>query len=127
MRARYSAHACGAVDYLMDSWWPEERANINRPEVEQWVKSSEWLKLSILDTESGQADDNEGWVSFIAHYKHDGRLQQHGEHSYFQKLDGLWYFVSGENLPEAPKKIGRNDPCPCGSGKKFKRCCKTVA
>lgn len=22
-----------------------------------------------------------------------------------------------------PKKIGRNDPCPCGSGKKYKRCC----
>ena len=23
----------------------------------------------------------------------------------------------------AAPKIGRNDPCPCGSGKKFKRCC----
>src|SRR5260370_27762800 len=23
----------------------------------------------------------------------------------------------------APAKIGRNDPCPCGSGKKYKRCC----
>jgi hypothetical protein len=23
----------------------------------------------------------------------------------------------------SPKAIGRNDPCPCGSGKKFKRCC----
>ena len=23
--------------------------------------------------------------------------------------------------------IGRNDPCPCGSGKKFKRCCISVA
>lgn len=23
----------------------------------------------------------------------------------------------------APKKIGRNDPCPCGSGKKYKNCC----
>jgi len=23
----------------------------------------------------------------------------------------------------AEKKVGRNDPCPCGSGKKFKRCC----
>jgi uncharacterized protein len=23
----------------------------------------------------------------------------------------------------AAKKIGRNDPCPCGSGKKYKRCC----
>jgi len=23
-------------------------------------------------------------------------------------------------------KVGRNDPCPCGSGKKFKKCCKTI-
>ena len=23
----------------------------------------------------------------------------------------------------AEKKIGRNDPCPCGSGKKYKKCC----
>ncbi len=23
----------------------------------------------------------------------------------------------------APKKVGRNDPCPCGSGKKYKKCC----
>ena len=22
------------------------------------------------------------------------------------------------------QKIGRNDPCPCGSGKKYKKCCK---
>ena len=22
-------------------------------------------------------------------------------------------------------KVGRNDPCPCGSGKKFKKCCYT--
>ena len=22
-----------------------------------------------------------------------------------------------------PPKVGRNEPCPCGSGKKFKRCC----
>lgn len=24
--------------------------------------------------------------------------------------------------PEALEKLGRNDPCPCGSGKKYKRC-----
>ena len=23
----------------------------------------------------------------------------------------------------APPKVGRNDPCPCGSGKKYKKCC----
>ena len=26
-------------------------------------------------------------------------------------------------LPERRQKVGRNDPCPCGSGKKFKKCC----
>ena len=25
--------------------------------------------------------------------------------------------------PAGAVKIGRNDPCPCGSGKKFKKCC----
>ncbi|MEA3436938.1 MAG: SEC-C metal-binding domain-containing protein [Thermodesulfobacteriota bacterium] len=25
--------------------------------------------------------------------------------------------------PVQSEKIGRNDPCPCGSGKKFKKCC----
>lgn len=24
----------------------------------------------------------------------------------------------------APPKVGRNEPCPCGSGKKFKKCCE---
>lgn len=26
--------------------------------------------------------------------------------------------------PLARQPAGRNDPCPCGSGKKYKRCCK---
>jgi SWIM/SEC-C metal-binding protein len=25
--------------------------------------------------------------------------------------------------PSTSNKVGRNDPCPCGSGKKFKKCC----
>ena len=35
----------------------------------------------------------------------------------------------GEDVPEAKTikhegdKTGRNDPCPCGSGKKYKKCC----
>lgn len=35
-------------------------------------------------------------------------------------------FPSAANSPLAPAagpKVGRNDPCPCGSGKKFKKCC----
>jgi len=33
----------------------------------------------------------------------------------------------GTTFRRADKKVGRNDPCPCGSGKKFKKCCGTVA
>ena len=29
---------------------------------------------------------------------------------------------SPPNLPPGPPKVGRNDPCPCGSGKKYKKC-----
>ena len=32
---------------------------------------------------------------------------------------------SGDGAPLIAKKIGRNDPCPCGSGKKAKHCCGT--
>ena len=31
--------------------------------------------------------------------------------------------VAPVRLAGAPKKVGRNDPCPCGSGKKYKKCC----
>ena len=32
-------------------------------------------------------------------------------------------FSEYELLPEYERKVGRNDPCPCGSGKKYKKCC----
>ena len=31
--------------------------------------------------------------------------------------------VSGQKTIQKRKKVGRNDPCPCGSGKKYKKCC----
>jgi preprotein translocase subunit SecA len=31
--------------------------------------------------------------------------------------------ASAGGQPKSTKKVGRNDPCPCGSGKKYKKCC----
>ena len=31
--------------------------------------------------------------------------------------------VTVSQVPNPPRKVGRNDPCPCGSGKKYKKCC----
>ena len=43
-------------------------------------------------------------------------------------IDEYWKTRRGDVRPErgAPRggrKVGRNDPCPCGSGRKYKRCC----
>ncbi len=39
-------------------------------------------------------------------------------------LIGLPQFGLDDGAPNIPRgKVGRNDPCPCGSGKKFKKCC----
>lgn len=37
--------------------------------------------------------------------------------------DWLRYTRRGEPITRAAPKTGRNDPCPCGSGRKYKRCC----
>jgi uncharacterized protein len=48
-------------------------------------------------------------------------------------MHGTWSFWHDaahpliEVQPERRVKVGRNDPCPCGSGKKYKRCCGAVA
>jgi hypothetical protein len=31
--------------------------------------------------------------------------------------------VKGETVRKASQEVGRNDPCPCGSGRKYKKCC----
>ena len=31
--------------------------------------------------------------------------------------------LAGRSLPAKSRKVGRNEPCPCGSGKKYKKCC----
>ncbi|MFZ4703348.1 MAG: SEC-C metal-binding domain-containing protein [Candidatus Methylumidiphilus sp.] len=34
--------------------------------------------------------------------------------------------IESDNMPyQRGTKIGRNEPCPCGSGKKYKKCCMT--
>ncbi len=58
-------------------------------------------------------------VTFVARW-HDGTGEHaHRERSAFVQHDDRWYFID----PSVPLDAGRNDPCPCGSGAKFKKCC----
>ena len=98
MRARYTAYTQHNIDFIMASTHP----------------------------------DGKGLVEFKAHYLIGGVKHHHHEVSGFVNSDAGWQFRDGEVLHAGPSeklkpvvnelKIGRNDPCHCGSGKKFKKC-----
>ena len=128
MRARYAAFASGKVDFILESHDPSSRGEIDRNLIEQWSTRSQWNGFEVLEVVQGGENDEQGSVEFIARYSIDGKDQEHHELATFSKVDGKWFFVdglvagAGTFRREAPK-VGRNDPCPCGSGKKFKKCC----
>jgi len=128
MRARYSAFVRGDIDFILSTHHSRTVGDISRAEVEEWSKQSEWLGLKVVQTQKGQESDGDGIVVFHAQYKADGKVQDHWEHSQFEKENGEWKFLDAQGLQAGPirrtePKIGRNDPCSCGSGKKFKKCC----
>jgi uncharacterized protein YecA (UPF0149 family) len=46
-------------------------------------------------------------------------------HPFFRSIDNILDYDETASMPfvNAEEKVGRNDPCPCGSGKKYKKCC----
>jgi SEC-C motif-containing protein len=117
MKSRYSAYALGNGRYLVDTAVPENRYEEDVALIEAHAARTEWLMLEIVD--ASEAGD-EGTVEFKAFYRENGVVQVLHEKSRFVRTDGAWYYAGGTLYDT---KIGRNDPCPCGSGKKFKKCC----
>lgn len=126
MRSRYSAYAKHAIDYVEKTHDPESPDDFDAKAAQQWAEQTEWKRLEIKRTEAGSAADETGVVEFVAHFKTNGQDLSHHELSRFRKADGKWYYVDGETVKvpfmRAEPKLGRNDPCHCGSGKKFKKC-----
>ena len=128
MRSRYCAYVKAEIDYIYDTTHASQRSKFNREESLAWSRKAEWQALEILRTEDGGPEDDSGIVEFVARYREKGKAVQHHEIAEFTREDGRWYFVDGhapkpsQSIRQGPK-VGRNDPCPCGSGKKYKKCC----
>jgi len=132
MRSRYSAHVSGNIQYLVNTTLPVQQAYLNTKEIADWANRAQWTGLAVVSQKAGQPQDDEGWVEFIASYntKYDAKYdansepKQHQENSYFKKIQQRWYFVYPlEGLLNQGQKVSRNDPCPCGSERKYKKCC----
>ncbi|MGH1336966.1 MAG: YchJ family protein [Aureispira sp.] len=128
MRARYTAHVLNEADFIVKTTHVSTYRADHHQEIVNWVTSTTWKQLDVLETHQGGTTDEEGYVLFRALYEQDGVAKVHDEYSYFKKEEGVWYFVQGrppvvKNTPVRRQKVARNAPCPCGSGKKYKRCC----
>lgn len=130
MRSRYVAYVVKNINYIDETQIVDDKEIFNKEEALKWADSSEWMGLEIRKTQKGESNDSTGVVEFVAHYKDkaSGTELHHHETSLFQKQGGEWKFKEGQIHGAQPvkrlePKIGRNDPCSCGSNKKFKKCC----
>jgi SEC-C motif-containing protein len=118
MRSRYTAYVLGISSYLTSTWH-----STTRPAQLDLDASPPWVRLEIRAVEAGGPLDEVGTVEFVAHW-HDGKRQGvlH-ETSRFSREAGEWRYLDGAVRTTASNKVGRNDACPCASGRKYKQCC----
>lgn len=119
MRSRYCAYALGLIDYLVTTTLPAQQAQLEVTQMRAWSEQSRWLGLEIAQINDG-AGSNRAQVTFNARWADpDGSQHSHRECSDFKRIGQRWYFIDPNHVVRA----GRNEPCPCGSGRKFKQCC----
>lgn len=123
MRSRYTAHVVHAWRYLHRTYLP----TMDTPFVEEEATSTvRWTKLEVHRHEP-EVRPGVSHVEFSAHFTDGGQTGVMHEKSEFRLIDGAWIFARALREGPAPvvaaPKVGRNDPCPCGSGKKYKKCC----
>ena len=128
LRARYTAFATGAIEFIGATTHPQALEEYDEAATRLWATTATFTKLEIFESVSDGEDT--AYVTFEAHFTQKHEKQIHRERSRFERLNGEWFFHSCDLLK--PRTIqytspqpGRNQPCPCGSGKKFKKCCAT--
>ncbi len=131
VRSRFSAFSKHLFQYIVDTTHPIYRDEIEDSNLGDNMGGIIWHQLHIKECGQEPATEGDGvfeTVTFSAVYEIAGNIYNLSEKSYFQEVDDKLYYMEGishrpEGFRRAEPKVGRNDPCPCGSGKKFKKCC----
>ena len=128
MRSRFTAHVVGNFAYLHRTYLPTAKLPYQE---EADAEELNWTRLVVHAHEDGPRPDL-AFVDFSAYFQHESGERVLHEKAEFQRIEGVWYYSRAVRIGPAPvksahPKVGRNDPCPCGSGKKYKQCCLRVA
>ena len=124
MRSRYSAFVLIKPEYIVKTTLPAQQALLDIKAIENWAKETVWAGLEIV-THTPKLGKRHAQVEFKAYFKTNENLQAHHELSAFVKVtdknsnNARWYFLD----PTVSMSVSQKQPCICGSGEKFKRCC----
>jgi SEC-C motif-containing protein len=124
MRARYSAYCLKNIEYIFATYHPDQHFSNTRTQIAEFAFSVHFVNLIITSCSDpiNKDDATTCQVSFIAKYINGNKLETLMEQSRFVWVEGRWYYYDGDVAPSSADTIGRNDRCPCCSGKKFKQC-----
>lgn len=127
MRTRYSAFVRILPDYIVKTTLPAQQALLDIGAIETWAAGTDWAGLEIMK-HTPKLGKRHAQVEFKAYFNSVNSvetLQAHHELSTFVKIkdkasnEERWYFLD----PTVAMSVTQKQPCICGSGEKFKRCC----
>jgi SEC-C motif-containing protein len=123
MRSRFTAFAMKDQAYILETWDPTKRPlRVDFPN-----DAIKWKRLEVVEKKKGGNKDVKGIVEFKAYYVLDNDEYVVNEISRFRKEHGRWHYLDGtvKSIAKIGQQTnaGKNAPCSCGSGKKYKRCC----
>ncbi|MGM8886541.1 YchJ family protein [Psychrobacter sp. 1U2] len=124
MRTRYSAFVKVLPEYIVKTTVPAQQHLLDITAIEEWAKETDWAGLEVV-AHTPKIGKRHAQVEFKAFYTTtDGQQAAHHERSTFVKVkdkadNETWYFLD----PTVAMTVSQKQPCICGSGEKFKRCC----
>ncbi len=110
--------------YLIADEWCEGYLRAVRMNANDWFEVEEVSdQLKVISLFASQ----EGWEQLKGMTDEEVAYRQGLVAQAVRDIHAYWYALRIKNIPGAGgnAKVGRNDPCPCGSGQKYKKCCGT--
>jgi len=129
MRSRFSAYVLQLVPYIARTYHSTKQSDQATTEIRDFAQSAIFLSLQVIAASDVSSSDataempiESGYVHFTVRFIIGDKLHLLEENSRFLREQQIWSYLDGVLTPHPVLKISRNDPCPCGSGKKYKTC-----
>ena len=117
MRSRFTAFATANVDYIFQTQESAIHAGINKEDFKAQLQAQKWIHLEIVSAKDKT-------VAFIASMLYNDILYTMQENSFFEMKENRWIYSKALSHEAKERPVQRNEACPCGSQKKYKKCCQ---